>query len=475
MRIRKSALQYIRSVQNEDRGFEYDFEVLQYLSRPPFGGHSHILNEIFQESAQCYDKRERWNHVRCSWATHAALLQHEKLFEKEYRMDFASWEQLLRILFPLLRRRTTMSRSLSPITVEMIAATGMRFLAGGGSKNDIRHIFGMSTTECHKCVHCFMNAVLICPLLKIQMPRTQEEWEMIRTGFLKKSSRKLLPGTVGAVDGFFQPTKAPSVANVRAYYSGHYESFGLNCQGACDSDLRFLFFGVVAAGSTNDSVAYAMAQNLKHTVENLPMGLYFVGDAAYSLSERLLVPFTGSQRSNMDNDTFNFHLSQMRIRIEMAFGLMVSKFRILKKKLEGDDIRTNAKTIMACARLHNYIINRNLLQQKEVDCTGQTTIENIDPNNLGYASMTGTPLGMVYRPVIPDEEIFEEVQGVSITRDAIVQIIKDRQERRPEGNLIRNGRQQEVVQIPIHETNAETQEREVVRYDALEVEFFHPQ
>ena len=65
---------------------------------------------------------------------------------------------------------------------------------------------------------------------------------------------------------------------------------------------------------------------------------------------------------------------------------------------------------MACARLHNYIINRNLLQQEEVDCTGQTTIENIDPNNLGYASMTGTPLGMVYRPVIPDEEIFEEVQ-----------------------------------------------------------------
>ena len=85
----------------------------------------------------------------------------------------------------------------------------------------------------------------------------------------------------------------------------------MNCQAACDSTLKFLYFGVVASGSTNDNIAYAMATELRDTIEALPLGLYFVGDAAYTLSERLLILFTGSQRENPSNDTFNFHLSQL--------------------------------------------------------------------------------------------------------------------------------------------------------------------
>jgi len=98
-----------------------------------------------------------------------------------------------------------------------------------------------------------------------------------------------------------------------AYYSGHYESYGLNCQATCDAKLKFLYFCIVAPGKTNDNAAYLLCF------------LYFVGDAAYSLEEHLLVPFTGSQKLNPDNDAFNFHLSQMQIRIEMAFGRLVRK------------------------------------------------------------------------------------------------------------------------------------------------------
>jgi hypothetical protein len=68
-----------------------------------------------------------------------------------------------------------------------------------------------------------------------------------------------------------------------------------------------------------------------HFIENLPAGLYIVGDAAYTLTEKLLIPFTGSQQLDPKIDIFNVHLSQLRIRIEMAFGRLVRKFRILKK------------------------------------------------------------------------------------------------------------------------------------------------
>ena len=118
-----------------------------------------------------------------------------------------------------------------------------------------------------------------------------------------------------------------------AYYSGHYESYGLNCQAACDANLRFHFFGVVAPGKTNDNVAFPRCGKLYDTVTNLPVGLYFFGDAAYTLSDALLIPFTGSQRDNIDNDAYNFYLSQLRIRIEMAFGRLVGKWGILRQHM----------------------------------------------------------------------------------------------------------------------------------------------
>ena len=65
-------------------------------------------------------------------------------------------------------------------------------------------------------------------------------------------------------------------------------------------------------------------------MEALPTGTYLIGDAAYSLIERMLVPFTGSQHINASNDAYNFYLSQLQIRIEMAFELMTNKWRILR-------------------------------------------------------------------------------------------------------------------------------------------------
>ena len=464
---------YVQSFEKKYFPHDTDMEEMEYIST--FLGYDSFASLFLNNGGMGQGpRREKWIHLRMSWIRHAAQLCYEKKFEKEYRMDYEDWKHLVQMLFPLLRRHSTKSRTYQPVTVDIIAAIGMRVLAGG-TKNDVRHIFSTSTTECHRCFHDFMFAVLTCRKLDISLPQSGEEWERVRTGFLHKSSRKLLRGTVGAIDGFFQPTIAPSVPNMRSYYSGHYESYGLNCQAACDSNLRFLYFGVVAAGSTNDNVAYAMAHELKEAIDALPLGYYFVGDAAYTLSERLLVPFTGSQRSNIDNDCFNYNLSQMRIRIEIAFGLMVSKFRILKKKLEGS-IKTNAKVIMCCARLHNYIIDRKFeSKNNDVNDTEQNG-ENVDPNRLGYTSLNNSPLDMVYCPTIPDEDIFEEIQGESNTRDAIVHLIHERKERRPAHNIIRNARDGEVVAIINRRIDEAGEANEAIAFKRdIEVEYFHPQ
>ena len=66
----------------------------------------------------------------------------------------------------------------------------------------------------------------------------------------------------------------------------------------------------------------------------LPMGMYVVGDAAYQICDVMLVPFTGSQCKDQGKDAFNFFLSQLRIRIEMAFGLLQTKSCVLNRPLQ---------------------------------------------------------------------------------------------------------------------------------------------
>ena len=389
-------------------------------------------------------REDPWIHKVFDWSAHVKQLLHEKRFNVEYRMSVQAFTRLRNILYIRLRRQIKKKRKIRPVTVEMIIGSGLRFLAGG-KVNDIRHIFFLSKTECYHSIACFIKAVNTSNSLNIKLPQTAAEWEEVRKGFANKSSNGLMNGCVGAIDGFLQPIIAPwknEVGNVRAYFSGHYQSFGLNCQAACDKRLKFLYFGIVAPGKTNDNAAYPLCTILRRTIKNLPVGLYFVGDAAYSLEENLLVPFVGSQKMDNNNDAFNFHLSQMRIRIEMAFGRLVRKFQILKRKIEGK-LGKISQIISACARLHNFIIDMDvppsILNEEEDD--------KIVP-------MPNGPQEMGYLPTMleDEDEEFEKIDGTSETRTAIVDEIKRQGIRRPDFNIQRKITEKDELMMYYHPT-----------------------
>ena len=65
---------------------------------------------------------------------------------------------------------------------------------------------------------------------------------------------------------------------------------------------------------------------LPMALDDLPLSAYIVGDAACTLTDRYLTPFTGSQQADPTKDAYNFLLSQVRIIIEMAFGLLTTKW-----------------------------------------------------------------------------------------------------------------------------------------------------
>ena len=54
---------------------------------------------------------------------------------------------------------------------------------------------------------------------------------------------------------------------------------------------------------------------------------------AYPLLKSLSIPFSGTDAWDEYNDSYNFHLSQLRICIEMCFGRLTTKWRIFRSKL----------------------------------------------------------------------------------------------------------------------------------------------
>ena len=155
------------------------------------------------------------------------------------------------------------------------------------------------------------------------------------------------------------------MGNVKSYFSGHYQCYGVNVQAVADHHCRFLFVALAACGVTGDRDAIQHC-GLSDLIEQLPVGICVIGDAAYEPSEHLVPVYQGIDRLVPINDNFNFYASQCRIRVEMAFGQMVMKWGILQRPC-GLNIGNLRWMVQAIGRLHNYAINERLLEEEVED------------------------------------------------------------------------------------------------------------
>jgi hypothetical protein len=166
------------------------------------------------------------------------------------------------------------------------------------------------------------------------LPTNPEEIELLATGWTSKSTADgCFQGLVLALDGFLslrtQPRKDVCV-NTADYFSGHKKVPAINVQAAFDHQLRFRYVCVAAPGKTNDGRAFLVECSRLRQWLNLLDDKYFIcADNAYAISNKLLVPFKGPQAEALYRSSYNFYLSQLRIRVEMAFGRMTTKFRVL--------------------------------------------------------------------------------------------------------------------------------------------------
>ena len=193
--------------------------------------------------------------------------------------------------------------------------------------------------------------------------------------------------------------------------------------------MRFLYIAVAGPGKLNDSRAKKRLASFNKWLDELPSKYFIVADNAYSLSHNLLVPFCGGQKADDYNDSYNFHLSQLRIRVEMALGRLTTKWRIFRTDL-CNDLTTNRDVIDAASRLHIFVIENDNTpyNQKISDALSDWLVEPLadgPEDNRGFI-----PSDLQDEESTDLEQETTHVDG-NIRRESIVANLRAQQQRRP--------------------------------------------
>ena len=245
-----------------------------------------------------------------------------------------------------------------PVYAEITVAIGLWWLVGG-SYLDLKNVYCCSVSTISKHRLCFICAVTLCDLLKLKFLMSATEICSVQTQLPKISSNSIISGCVGAMDGLLVVIKCPLLKDCNnypsSYYSGHCCCHGLNIRAICDVFCQFIFLAVAAPGKSSDQAAIEHT-GLPATLDTFPLGSFVVGDAAYTLADKCITPFIGSQWLNPTKDTLNYFLSQAWIGIEMAFGLLTTKWRILKNPL-GVSLHVGSKLLKCISQLQYYCID----------------------------------------------------------------------------------------------------------------------
>jgi hypothetical protein len=301
---------------------------------------------------------------RLLWDSFTDKYGNRQDFTRAIRMKLESFNVLLSHIRDQIQVDEVQAlRHSTPILPELCLFSTIRYLAGA-SYLDIRFATGISVPSIYRIIWKTMKALINCPELQVKFPSTEKELKDAALGFESVSTGGCISNCITVVDGYHLAIQTPSkkeAKNVQSFFSGHYQSYGVNIQAACDHNCRFQFIGVAGPGVMGDRDAINEIE-LGALISDLPGLFCAIGDCAYTASEHFVPIFGGAQALVPKNDNFNFYASQLRIRIEMAFGLMVKKWGILQHPLTNKLYHVKF-IVNAIAVLHNFCIDQRLSSQ----------------------------------------------------------------------------------------------------------------
>jgi len=251
---------------------------------------------------------------RLDWDAHSTNHAQRGTFKARLRMTKVSFDKLLALLrIDLLINEEQASFRGGSTIPELCLCCTLRWLAGG-SHLDIADVAGISKPSFYRVVWKTVISICNCEELDIVFPQTKDEVNAAMQGFASISHQQAVINCATVIDGFLFRIKTPTkktVGNVRSFFSGHCQCYGVNVQAGADHHCRFAYVAFAAPGVTQDRSAVTQC-SLAKLIDKLPPGVCAIGDAAYDPSEHMVPVFCGADRRCPDYNNFNFCASQLR-------------------------------------------------------------------------------------------------------------------------------------------------------------------
>jgi hypothetical protein len=193
----------------------------------------------------------------------------------------------------------------------------------------------------------------------IHIPSSEQEWAEIMTGFEVFCG---FPGVCGAVDGTVLVRERYVILPLTQRphdHDGWYSHKGqpsFNVQCVVDHRGKFISYSI-RSGSQNDKQLFNRSWFGQHIHQCIPENGVFVADSGYKLFGHILTPYPISPHMSQEDKDYNFLHSSTRMRVEMAFGRLKSRFRLFKASLNQKTPEKMAEMIEACLVLHNWFID----------------------------------------------------------------------------------------------------------------------
>jgi hypothetical protein len=315
--------------------------------------------------------------LRMTWEEHMNLMA-DGLFLRAYRMSKQSFKRLADLVRPYVVVDQAMARRSTrtgEITTEMRLSIALRYFAGG-SYLDIATSHGVHTTTFFSIVWSIVFAINTVEELAPSFPYDDPTKLEAMSARFQRRFHNPFHGCVGALDGLAIQIERPKTPNSQSHYN-RKGFFAVNMQALCDAEYQFTFASCRCAGSTHDSLAFSTS-DLFEIVQDRTKFLrpyWIAADDAYPASDAVLTPWSG-RSLEVYKDSFNFHLSSLRIHIEQSFGIFVSRWGILWRPLKVHYDRVGP-LIMCLVRMHNFCLKDPITPYRHKDQYG--TVHVIPP------------------------------------------------------------------------------------------------
>lgn len=299
-------------------------------------------------------------------------------FKRFFRISMETFKLLVRVLYPEGRR----GRGRKGHKAELKCAIGLMRLATVQTAVLIAETFGVSTGTIVRVTEDFVSRVLE----KLQTDYIQFPTEPVRSNLSRRCvslqcaysmfCRELtcivlqemskladqflakgnINGVILAMDGTHIPIPPPAGMRRAAQiaFINRKGFTSLNVLAACDAQRNFRFVEVKYHGAANDKRMQrncAIAQSFESKAPVIPERYHVVADAGFTLESWCVTSYVRNHVLTEAEERFNTTLSQMRVVIEQAFGILKGRWRRLRNM--DCDFKHCKRWIMACFVLHN--------------------------------------------------------------------------------------------------------------------------